>query len=1437
MLENFIYAKQKSLFEEALNNGEVLDEAIVFIEDTKEIWNHGTYFDGKSVDLSDIESSVQNVLSTYGKSIENLQELTYSELKTLISTNALVPGKKYAITDYTCIYIQPVSLEEMEITADDVKYIVCTALSTSELSENVDYIRNEGYAKIIECKYDVNPENCAWTKGMTTLQPKGVIYYMKDEYNNECPYDFKHIKFRRWAVTDITPCTTPDDGATYPCSPYKVYATSNAKKWSDDRKRIGSGDIRDKNIIEGAFSGKWANATEECKTFFGSTDENPVEFTDECVIQNVKPYQSTTYTRDKYLAWQPNMNDTGAFAPSTFKYQVNHQAIISTTNTDFIDVYTFDKDGQDLSELKTSSGIPVVSLASVGVYYKAYKLPNTCFIVSQKLNNQTAIFIRNLTIKIAIDNTILMYSYLGASSSQSSNVNIDYFNANLFIARRLFQVKVSGTFNKNILVGSWEDVEILHDSNNNVWFGAYKNVETRMTSGNLWVGAYYFQLTNTSGEYTTKDGTYTYEFESEGNLYSNILMPMQYCKFSAHFNTNSFRAPYVKGVMFEGANQLCSYGECKWGVRVCYGNGQGIKYGALKTGTTIGSYAFLSRFRYSTDGVELFDDDQPQIPDLYNTDVRGYYGRSEKLENLSESKKQLLLSSKPSELVWIGENADVTGHWEANYKYAEGGDNFEELTYQELYNKVQNAQLMPGKKYAINDYSCIYIQPISLEEMEIECPDVKYIICEAISEHELSDNVEYVRHDGYIKIDACKYSIDPETCLWTKGMTTKSPKGVVYYMKDMHNNSCCYDFKHVKFRRWAINDITPFTTPDDGATYPCSPFKVYMTDSAQKWSDDRIRIGSGGYDDATLIEGAYSGKWANATQECKDFFGSTEENIIEFTDEHVLHNVKPYQNPDFPRNKYLAWQTDMHASGAFENTTSKYQIHHQSNIITNPDDYIDVYTFDYNGVEGSDLVVAETNSIKIASVNIGRYDVIINETLALPNTVFMFTDNLISKLTSDGLLIRTVNIQNAQNNTILMHPTLAYKWSQWVEMDIKDLTSNLLITQSVNRSVWNGKFTRNIVVGSLINFNTRNQFYDNVLFGKYTTVEIGGLAHANLWYGTYEVKTNAVSGAYTTKDGTATYEVETEGNLYANILCPMQYCHISAHFNTNTMRSPYTKGFIVEGANQGSSYGECKWGVRMCYGSGGYQRYGGLYYTTINTYTFGTEGGLTTNGIYKVNTWQHPDLRNTHVYAYYGLGSKLQNLTEAEKELLASERATELTWNGGSFDYGGKWEVRLKVASTEEAPQDENYYVRKDKQWTIMPNVSTQSNGLMTSADKQKLDSIPESITVSTAGTYGPTAAVTGSNNATIAVPQITVDEHGRVTSVTSYNFKAQNTTYNKMSASEASAGTSTTGRLITPAQLHTTAVINTGSSNLKMQVVTALPSSPDANTLYIITG
>lgn len=47
------------------------------------------------------------------------------------------------------------------------------------------------------------------------------------------------------------------------------------------------------------------------------------------------------------------------------------------------------------------------------------------------------------------------------------------------------------------------------------------------------------------------------------------------------------------------------------------------------------------------------------------------------------------------------------------------------------------------------------------------------------------------------------------------------------------------------------------------------------------------------------------------------------------------------------------------------------------------------------------------------------------------------------------------------------------------------------------------------------------------------------------------------------------------------------------------------------------------------------------------------------------------------------------------------------------------------------------------------------------------------------AGTYGPSANVTGNNNATISVPQITVDAYGRVTSVTNRTYTSVNTDTN----------------------------------------------------------
>lgn len=86
---------------------------------------------------------------------------------------------------------------------------------------------------------------------------------------------------------------------------------------------------------------------------------------------------------------------------------------------------------------------------------------------------------------------------------------------------------------------------------------------------------------------------------------------------------------------------------------------------------------------------------------------------------------------------------------------------------------------------------------------------------------------------------------------------------------------------------------------------------------------------------------------------------------------------------------------------------------------------------------------------------------------------------------------------------------------------------------------------------------------------------------------------------------------------------------------------------------------------------------------------------------------------------------------------------------------------------------------------TVANDSHSHSNSTITSLDASKISSgtlastrLPSSGV--TAGSYGPTANVTGTNGTTINVPQITVDKYGRVTSVTNrvYTSKDTNTTY-----------------------------------------------------------
>lgn len=128
---------------------------------------------------------------------ENLQEITWSALKTLRDGGNLEPGKFYRITDYTCTTTQTNTQ-----SAGHVFDIIVFALSGSTLSETAWADHHEGDTYFSNCKleawelkYCLDNDTARFMWADTT-NGKGVIYWMKDEWNNECSYDFKNIQFR-----------------------------------------------------------------------------------------------------------------------------------------------------------------------------------------------------------------------------------------------------------------------------------------------------------------------------------------------------------------------------------------------------------------------------------------------------------------------------------------------------------------------------------------------------------------------------------------------------------------------------------------------------------------------------------------------------------------------------------------------------------------------------------------------------------------------------------------------------------------------------------------------------------------------------------------------------------------------------------------------------------------------------------------------------------------------------------------------------------------------------------------------------------------------------------------------------------------------------------------------------------------------------------------
>lgn len=150
---------------------------------------------GKMTVVNDLENALEFIDVESGNSVRSM---TYAELISAITSNSLIVGEQIRIIDYTTTTVQASTR-----SAGNNFDLIVTAISTNKISENAKAVLHSGDTYFSS----VNSRLEAWDIKYTPFNNrsiyewadessgKGVIYFMRDEWGNECGYDFKNIQF------------------------------------------------------------------------------------------------------------------------------------------------------------------------------------------------------------------------------------------------------------------------------------------------------------------------------------------------------------------------------------------------------------------------------------------------------------------------------------------------------------------------------------------------------------------------------------------------------------------------------------------------------------------------------------------------------------------------------------------------------------------------------------------------------------------------------------------------------------------------------------------------------------------------------------------------------------------------------------------------------------------------------------------------------------------------------------------------------------------------------------------------------------------------------------------------------------------------------------------------------------------------------------------
>ena len=162
----------------------------------------------KFITLDALKVFLREIKRHIALAVRQQVDVTYAELVELRDNAKLIAGCLYRITDYvTKVY----SASGFERSAEHPFDIIVRALSENTLAEEAYVAPRKGD------EYFVNANLNAWkvwyclendvTKytWADVTNGKGVIYRMIDEWQNDMPYDFKNVQYRRYRVNDASP--------------------------------------------------------------------------------------------------------------------------------------------------------------------------------------------------------------------------------------------------------------------------------------------------------------------------------------------------------------------------------------------------------------------------------------------------------------------------------------------------------------------------------------------------------------------------------------------------------------------------------------------------------------------------------------------------------------------------------------------------------------------------------------------------------------------------------------------------------------------------------------------------------------------------------------------------------------------------------------------------------------------------------------------------------------------------------------------------------------------------------------------------------------------------------------------------------------------------------------------------------------------------------